>query len=85
MIGNVKMTECRMDGLNNAFLKGVPQYGWDGLYKYIEKTSIIKNLTVNMKQQLTLNNLMDLTNITEYAGVYFKQAVTLYNGVKDKY
>ncbi len=63
----------------------MPQYGWDGIYKYIEKANIIQNLTISLERQVRLNNLTDLSNITAYADVFFKQARTLYNGVKDKY
>ena len=31
MVDSLKMTECRLDGLQNAYLHGAPQYDWDGL------------------------------------------------------
>jgi hypothetical protein len=31
MLGSLKMTECRLDSLNQAFLMGSTQYGWDGV------------------------------------------------------
>ena len=49
MIESLKMTQCRLDVLNEVFLNGNLQEGWDGVNGSIEKFGIVKNIYEGMK------------------------------------
>lgn len=52
MIENLKMTECRLDELNNAFINGAVGHNWAGINNFADKLNILANLTLNLDSVL---------------------------------
>lgn len=44
MVDSLKMTQCRLDVLNEVFVNGNLQEGWAGVNPSIEKLGIIKDI-----------------------------------------
>jgi hypothetical protein len=85
MLSSLKMTECRLDSLHNAFLNGNQQYQWDGISTFLQKMALGSSLASALKLAVEGQNFSNLANLTSYASIYIDDGVSLYNGVKDDY
>jgi hypothetical protein len=74
-----------MDGLNEVFLNGSPQYNWDGVNSFIDKMDVLTKLASSLQGQISKSTFSELLNLTVFGEIYLSRAESIYNGIKDDY
>ncbi len=85
MIDSLKMTQCRLDALNSAFLNGSPQYDWDGLQKYNQKLLMGSSVASTIARTVSSPNFTIFSDFSELAEIYMVRAESVYSGIKATY